>query len=96
MATMSALGAASATSAYRSPRRLPSSLSSPHSAGKRRPANRMASWHCAGFRPYKLLALPRDPNQPLQRSESPTLCLVSVPATAPRPHRTWLPRCRRG
>ena len=37
----------------------------------------------------------RDPNQPHQRSESPTLCLASAPTTAPRPHRTSLPRCRR-
>ena len=48
MATMSALGAGAATSAYRSVRRLPSSLSSPHSAGKSRFADRMAPWHCVG------------------------------------------------
>ena len=89
------VGRRSATSAYRSVRRLPSSLSSPHSAGKRRYANRMASWHCAGVPAVQAASTPRDPNQPLQRSESPTLCFVSAPTTAPRPHRTSLPRCRR-
>ena len=95
MATMSALGAAPATSACRSVRRLPSSLSSPQLAGKRRFANRIASWHCVGVPAVQAASTEKDPNRPLQRSESPTLCLASAQTTARRPHRMSLPRYRR-
>jgi hypothetical protein len=91
------VGVASATSAYRSVRRPPSTLSPAGGTASSASALLIAVWHCLGVgaRPYKLLAPRRDPNQPLRRSESPALCRASAPTTGPWPHRTSLPRCSR-